>query len=284
MKFLIVTGLSGSGKSQAANALEDIGYYCIDNMPASLILQFAEIYTNSPGKSADVAFIIDARGETEFETLSSSIGALRKQFTCEIIFLTCSDEVLTNRYKESRRLHPFALKNGSLLEAIRAERKLLESVENRADYVIDTSSLTSAKLREKITSIACGKSHGDILINCMSFGFKYGIASESDIVFDVRCFTNPYYVDELKNKTGLDREVFDYVFDSKDVNVFCEKVFSMIDFLIPLYVEEGKTQLTVSFGCTGGKHRSVAICEALAEHLKDNGANVVCVHRDIDKK
>ena len=285
MNFIVLTGLSGSGKTQAANALEDAGYYCIDNMPAVLIPKFVEIYQQSPGKSEDVAFIIDARGEIEFHTLFSGLDALKKQgYSCELIFLDCADAVLMNRYKESRRLHPFAHTNRSLSEAIRTERAVLSDARARADYIIDTSSLTTRQLRDKIFMITSYKKNRSILINCISFGFKYGIAAEADLVFDVRCFPNPFYEPDLKDLTGLSPEVRDFVFASDGVKRFMNKLYDMLDFLLPLYIEEGKSQLGIAFGCTGGKHRSVALCEATKQHFEAEGANVAAIHRDIDKK
>ncbi|MBE6636402.1 MAG: RNase adapter RapZ [Ruminococcaceae bacterium] len=286
MEFVVITGMSGAGKTQASHVLEDMGYYCIDNMPSAMIPYFAEIYTKMPGKSANVAFIIDVRGESDFLPLLSELEALRaKGFCCHTVFIDCEDRILINRYKETRRVHPLVtLKNISVNEALSLERSMLEPVREASDYIIDTSTLTPSQLKDKLMAIQNSSRTGSLVITCMSFGYKYGIASEADIVFDVRCFPNPFYVPELKHQTGLDAAVTEYVFSFKPTVEFLKKLYEMIDFLLPLYAEEGKTQLTVAIGCTGGKHRSVAITEALAAHLGGQGLNVITVHRDIIKK
>ena len=286
MEFVVITGMSGAGKTQAAHVLEDMGYYCIDNMPSAMIPYFAEVYTKMPGKSANVAFIIDVRGESDFLPLLTELEGLRaKGFCCRTVFIDCEDRVLINRYKETRRVHPLVtLKNISVNEALALERSMLEPVREASDYMIDTSTLTPSQLKDKLMAIQNTSRTGSLVITCMSFGYKYGIASEADIVFDVRCFPNPFYVPELKNLTGLDTAVIDYVFSFKTTLEFLNKLYDMVDYLLPLYAEEGKTQLTVAIGCTGGKHRSVAIAEALAAHLGGQGLNVITVHRDIIKK
>jgi Predicted P-loop-containing kinase len=287
MEFLILTGMSGGGKTQASNTLEDMGYYCIDNMPAALIAKFAELYTQTPGKAQNVAFIFDVRGELEFDTLFDQLDALKKRgYACRTVFIDCNDRVLLNRYKETRRLHPLvALKNVTVSEAITLERDMLAPVKSRADYVIDTSTLSPLQLRDRIKAILfASDSGGGMIITSLSFGYKYGIATEADLVFDVRCFPNPYYEATLKNLTGLDDAVRDYVFSFEKTNLFMEKLYDMVDFLLPQYIDEGKPQLIVAFGCTGGKHRSVAIAEALAAHLRAKNYNTVTIHRDIVKK
>lgn len=287
MEFLVLTGMSGAGKTQASNTLEDMGYYCIDNMPAALIATFAELYTQTPGKAQNVAFILDVRGENEFNTLFEQLDMLKKRgYACRTVFIDCNDRVLLNRFKETRRLHPLvALKNVTVSEAIMLEREMLSPVKARADYVIDTSTLTPLQLRDRIKAILFASEGGSgMIITCLSFGFKYGIATEADLVFDVRCFPNPYYKEELRDLTGLDDPVRDFVFSFDETNSFMDKLFDMVDYLIPLYIEEGKPQLIIAFGCTGGKHRSVAIAEALASHLRANNLNTVTIHRDIVKK
>lgn len=286
MDFIVLTGLSGAGKSQAENVLEDLGYYCIDNMPVLLIQKFIEIYTQTPGKSSNVAFIIDTRGENEFGTMLTEIRRLKSLgYNCRTLFLDCETKVIINRYKETRRIHPLVTaKNISMSEAVEIERRMLSCVKESADFVIDTSYLTVAQLREKIYAILLSAVNRQIVVTCMSFGFKYGIAGEADLVFDVRCLPNPFYVEKLKNKTGLDRDVCEYVFSFKKTTDFVKNLFDLIDFLIPLYIEEGKMQLTIAIGCTGGKHRSVAVTEALNAHLKELGINTLAVHRDIIKK
>ncbi len=277
--------MSGAGKSQAANTLEDLGWYCIDNMPSQLIPKFAEIYSATPGKLDKVAFIVDIRGEVEFDTLFAELEVLRSQgFNCRTVFLECADDVIISRYKFTRRTHPLvAAKNISMAEALKAERKMLSAAIQRADYAIDTTKLTPAQLKEKILGIVNAEDGNGLLITCMSFGFKHGAAHEADLVFDVRCFPNPYYHEELKNHTGLEACVRDFVFSHDETNVFVEKLCDMIDYLLPLYKREGKTQLIVAIGCTGGKHRSVAICEALGAHIRKGGCKTVIIHRDITK-
>ncbi len=286
MEYIVLTGMSGSGKSQASHTLEDMGFYCIDNMPVALIPILAELYAQTPGKTSKVAFIIDVRGEIEFHSLLEQLDELKKKdYRVSTVFIDCSDAVLVNRFKETRRVHPLVKLNSvSLEEALTLERAMLEPVRENADFVIDTSALTPNQLREKIIGIVNRKEKDKLFVTCMSFGFKYGITTEADLVFDVRCFLNPYYIPELKNLTGKDKEVRDYVFSSKQTTDFVGKLYDMIDFLIPLYVEEGKSMLTIAIGCTGGKHRSVAIAEALGAHLKERGVNTLVLHRDIVKK
>ncbi len=285
MEFVIITGMSGSGKSQAADVLEDAGYYCIDNMPAKLIPEFAALYS-SANRPRDVAFIIDVRGESDFTEMFTSIDKLVSSgHHCKTIFIDCSDEVLINRYKETRRVHPLAKDNNmSISAAIACERRMIATVRERSDIVIDTTKTTIAQLKERVKSAILKGPENKMYISCMSFGFKYGSAGEADLLFDVRCFPNPFYVPELKYHTGLDEDVKEYVFSSKETLEFLEKLRSMIDFLLPLYINEGKHQLTIAIGCTGGKHRSVAIAEALAEYLLKNNYRAVCFHRDINKE
>ncbi len=285
MEFLIITGMSGAGKSQAANTLEDLGWYCIDNMPAKLISKFAQLCSSSAEKLHKVAYIVDIRGEVEFETLFTELDALRAQgFNCRTVFLDCADDVIISRYKFTRRTHPLvAAKNISIMEALASERSILAPASKRADYVVDTTKLSPAQLKEKILGIVSAERTGALLVTCMSFGFKHGAASEADLVFDVRCFPNPYYCPELREHTGLEDSVRDFVFSHKEMTDFKDKLYDMIDYLLPLYSKEGKTQLIVAIGCTGGKHRSVALAEALAAHIKDSGYNTVTIHRDITK-
>lgn len=282
MEFVIITGMSGGGKSRASDILEDTGFYCIDNMPARLIPDFASLYSDAM-RNKEVSFTIDVRGESDFNALFSSIDMLRKNgHTCRIIFVECSTDVLINRYKETRRMHPLVSDTGmNISDAIAKERKMLSALKESADIVIDTSKTNLSQLRERVLSAVKRDGNDSIFINCMSFGFKYGTAVEADLVFDVRCFPNPFYVPELKHKTGLDTEVREFVFSSDETKEFVKKLFEMIDMLLPLYVKEGKHQLTVALGCTGGKHRSVAIAEALRTHLSESGYKAVSFHRDI---
>ncbi|MHC1694159.1 MAG: RNase adapter RapZ [Eubacteriales bacterium] len=286
MNFVFITGVSGAGKSNAANTLEDMGYYCIDNMPVMLISKFVDIYTQLPEKNTKVAFVIYVRGETEFKAFEEELSNLKSSgYNCMTVFLDCTDNVLIARYKETRRIHPLTASLGyTVLDAIKKERELLGNAKNAADFIIDTSHLTTHQLKEKISAVLLsGARHGPV-INCMSFGFKYGVPAESDLQFDVRCFPNPFYIPELKEKTGLDADVRDYVFSFPQTQSFMDKLYDMLDFLMPYYVEEGKLQIIISIGCTGGKHRSVAIAQALYEHFNAKGMNAVLQHRDIDKR
>ena len=285
MELIIITGLSGAGKSKAVNALEDMGYYCVDNMPPKLIVSFFELYQRARGKVEKVAIVVDARGGDMFQDLFVGLGQLRAN-GCDykILFLDCKDSVIITRYKETRRRHP--LMEGEIQtveEAIRVERELLARAREMADYVVDTTLLTSAQLKEKVSAIFLNNVGEQLLVTCMSFGFKHGLPSDADLVFDVRCLPNPFYVEELRPKTGLDREVRDYIFRFPESGQFREKLFEMMDFLIPLYIREGKSQLVVAMGCTGGKHRSVAYASLLAEHLEGIGVGVVTTHRDMKK-
>ncbi len=286
MEFIIITGLSGSGKSGAVNALEDIGFYCVDNMPAELIPRFAEVCAQAGGAIERVAIVTDTRGGNLFYGLFDALDSLKSMgLDYKVVFLDASDQVLMKRYKETRRKHPLINKtNGSLRAAIEAERQMLSNAKTRADYIIDSSYLTSAQLKEKINKTFMDKIENGILISCMSFGTKYGPALEADLVFDVRCLPNPFYVDGLKEKTGLDPEVQDYVMSSESSRTLLKKIEDMVDFLLPLYIAEGKSQLVISFGCTGGKHRSVTFAERMYKHLCENYNSITVSHRDINKK
>ena len=285
MDFVIVTGLSGAGKSRAVDALEDIGFYCVDNMPPALISKFAELCLQSEGKISRVAIVTDIRGGDLFRGLFAELDAMReKSFEYKLLFLDASDSVLINRFKETRRKHPLISKNSmSVEDAIRKEREILRPLRERADYVIDTSLTSAQQLRQKIGNLFLDNISDNLLINCMSFGFKYGAPSEADLVFDVRCMPNPYYIDELKTKTGLDQVVRDYVMSFPQSVQLKDKLFDLVDFLIPYFHEEGKSQLVIAVGCTGGKHRSVTFAELLYQHLEERGNKVSVNHRDITK-
>lgn len=287
MDIVVVTGMSGAGKTVVGNALEDFGYYCIDNIPVPMISQFMDLYLKQEGKSRKIALIVDVRGCEDFSQLLHAINDIKSKNgdVCKLIYLDADKNVLINRYKETRHIHPLVMtKQIPLNEAIDQERKMLADIKKHSDVVLNTSKLSIAACRERIISFISEDQAPVLGISCVSFGFKNGIPSDSDLLFDVRCFPNPYYVEELKEHTGLESCVSDYVLSFKSVLDFTEKLFSMIDSLIPLYIEDGRSHLTVSIGCTGGKHRSVAIAEALAGHLKSN-TNCSCVtfHRDINK-
>lgn len=286
MELIVLTGMSGAGKSQASHILEDVGYYCISNLPASLIPAFAEHSLSSGDHGQKLAFVMDARGEVEFASfLSYRKELVERGCLVRILFLECSDTVLVNRYKETRRVHPLvALKGLTVSEALIEERRILAPIRAHSDYVIDTTTTTTHQLRDRILTILNVAENDKIVVNCVSFGFKYGMPSDADLVFDVRCFPNPYWVEELRPLTGLDEPVRAYLYRHTVVNDFLGRLYDMLDFLLPLYVEEGKSQLTVAIGCTGGKHRSVAFSEALCSHLRSKGIKSIIQHRDIIKK
>lgn len=286
MQFVVVTGISGSGKSTAVNVLEDIGYYCIDNMPPELMVKFADICAQSEGKIDKVAFVADVRGGELFLKLKDAIGDMRKMgINVKVMFLDCSDDVIMRRYKETRRKHPLdEMAHGNIRNAIETERHFLETVRDKVDYYIDTSSTTTAEFKERMYSIFLGEGQSAMQIDVRSFGFKYGVMNDADLTFDVRCLPNPFYIAELKHKTGLNPEVSGYVMKFKEAQELLAKLNDLIDFLLPLYEKEGKAQLVIAFGCTGGKHRSVTFAEAVAKHLTDNGRTIRLAHRDIEKR
>ncbi len=283
MDFVIVTGLSGSGKSKAVDALEDIGFFCVDNMPPSFIEKFYELCAEE--EMEKVAVVTDSRGGYLFHSVSKTLDILDgKNIDYKIMFFECSDEVLYKRYKETRRKHPLSDDcEGSVMASVKKEREMLETLRGRADYIIDTTQLSPAQLKERISDIFLGDSVKGLRITCMSFGFKYGAPTEADMVFDVRCLPNPFYIDELRDKTGLDSEVYDYVMEKPETKGFADRLFDMMDYLIPLYSDEGKSSLVIAIGCTGGKHRSVTLAEALARHISESGLKAATVHRDITK-
>lgn len=285
MKFLIITGMSGAGKSSAMRALEDIGYYCVDNMPPALLPKFADVCCHSSDKIERIALVIDLRGGDMFNELFDSLNELKEKGTdYEILFLDSKDETLVKRYKETRRSHPLAI-GETIMNGIKKERELLSEVRSRAKYIIDTTSLKPGELRDEIHSICLvGRDYKGIVVNVISFGFKYGIPLDVDLVFDVRFLPNPFYVTELKQKTGMNKEVRDFVNSFPQTVEFEKKLEDMIEFLIPHYVEEGKNQLIIAIGCTGGKHRSVTIAEALGKFLQEKNYRVVIQHRDYLKE
>ena len=284
-QFTVVTGLSGSGKSQVLRFLEDSGFFCIDNMPPQLIPNFAEMCAKNR-EIERVAIVTDIRGGAMFLKLSENLSQLRaiNGVEVKILYLEASKEVLMNRYNETRRKHPLEeAAGGDLSKAIDAEMTLLTDIRACADYIIDSSLLTSRQLQEQVSGLFLENSSDRMMISCMSFGFMYGVPGEADLVFDVRCLPNPFYVPELKRLTGLDEAVRDFVMKHPQSVEFEKKIFDMADFLLPLYVSEGKSRLVIAFGCTGGKHRSVTFAKRTAEHLESAGFLVREVHRDIDK-
>ena len=285
MEFLIVTGLSGAGKSRAVDALEDIGFYCVDNIPPKLIPTFYDLCAKAGDTFSRVAVVTDIRGGDMFSSLFETLDDLKNEDKhYRILFLDANDYVLINRFKETRRKHPLAENNlGSLEQAVKLEREILRPVREKADYIIDTSFLPPAQLKERISNLFLGDSSQALMVHCVSFGFKYGIPTEADLVFDVRCLPNPFYIEELKHLTGLDEPVYSYVMKWEQTKGVVQRLISLIDYMLPLYCDEGKSQLVIAIGCTGGKHRSVALAQLLYDHLLENGHRTSVNHRDIQK-
>ncbi len=281
MRVVFVTGMSGSGKSTAMKMLEDAGYYCADNMPVPLIEKFMELLAMPDNGIQKVALGIDVRADQSFEDVNQLVARLRHAYTFEILFLESADRVLLKRYKETRRVHPLSVE-GDLLSGIARERALLASIKRSAEYIIDTTNLLTRELKAELDRIfVSNQAYNSLMVNIMSFGFKHGIPQEADLVFDVRFLPNPFYIDELKHKTGLDREVQEYVLGFQEANTFLDKLSDMVNFLIPNYINEGKYQLVIAIGCTGGQHRSVTLAGELYNRLKDKGDyGLTLRHRD----
>ncbi len=284
MRFIIITGISGAGKSMVAKYLEDAGFFCIDNLPPLLMPKISEIFRQSYGKMDKIAFVIDIRGGELLNDFFPGLEELKQAgHTYEILFMEASDRVVIKRYKETRRAHPLA-QEGRLMRGIIEERRVLQKIKDKADYVIDTSNLTPRQLKEEITNIIGeNKKYTGLIINLISFGFKYSIPIECDLVFDVRFIPNPFYVESMKRLSGKNDAVRNYVLEMKETQDFLTKLADMLDFLIPNYIKEGKSQLVIGIGCTGGRHRSVAIADAVYKILQDKNHRVVVEHRDIEK-
>lgn len=285
MKFLIVTGLSGAGKSQSIKFLEDLGYFCVDNLPPALISKFAEMCSESKGAIDKAAIVIDIRVGKFFDQLSESLDELKALgHDYDILFLEASDETLIKRYKSSRRMHPLSV-NGRIIKGIKAERRKLQEFKSKATNIIDTTNMSPSELKEEIIHLFVegGKSEG-LIINILSFGFKYGIPLDSDMVFDVRFLPNPYYVENLKKYSGTDEGVKNYVMQWPAAVEFMNKLTDMVEFLIPHFIKEGKSQLVIAIGCTGGRHRSVTMVNMLSQKLKGNNHRVIVEHRDIEEE
>lgn len=285
MEFLIITGLSGAGKTRAADVLEDLDYYCVDNLPVALMTRFAELCLDTRGRYEKVALVTDIRDRDGFGELPNTIEELRKM-DCDvrILYMDADVPTLVRRYKESRRPHPLAEKGMSTEEAVHKEEELLAPIKRSADYVVNSSSMTLGVLQNRLFSLFAeeGRKRG-LDVTVMSFGFKHGIPLDADLVFDARFLPNPFYVDELRPLSGLDRPVAEFVFSHPQTRSFLEKLEDMISFLLPYYIEEGKLTLTIAIGCTGGRHRSVALASALHKHLVANNVSSVNINRDIDK-
>ena len=284
MRFVIVTGISGAGKSTVLKFFEDMNFFCVDNLPPALIPKFAELCFEQGSEIERVAMGIDIRGGKLFKDLFATLSNLQESgYDMEILFLDASDTTLIKRYKETRRSHPLS-KGGSIEEGIRKEREILQDVKKKATYIIDTSNILVRELKEQINHIFVeNKNFESLIITVCSFGFKYGIPIDSDLVFDVRFLPNPFYIQELKELTGNDSPVSDYVMSFDESKIFLDKLTDMVKFLIPQYIKEGKNQLVISIGCTGGKHRSVTLANALYNVLKEEGHSILIKHNDIEK-
>ena len=285
MEFLIVTGMSGSGKSKAMDALEDFGFYCIDNVPPALLHEFVKLFSERGGISDKVAIGVDVRSGEFYNELEASLDKLLdKELGCQVLFLDCDDSVLLNRYKETRRKHPLLdASHGIITDAIASERKRITPIRRYAQYFIDTSHMSPSELKEHMSTLFLEQPKSGMNVLCVSYGTKYGSFNYADCCFDVRCLPNPFYVPELKHKTGLDDDVYRYVFQSAEAVCLRDKLYDLMDYVLPLYLKEGKSQIVLAFCCTGGKHRSVSFARAMAEHLKANGYDVTVNHRDIGK-
>ncbi|MDD3165632.1 MAG: RNase adapter RapZ [Oscillospiraceae bacterium] len=286
MQFLIVSGLSGAGKSRTASTLEDLGFYCVDNMPADLIGQFAQICLATKGRYEKVALVTDVRGGLTFDGLFKALDGLDKM-GCEysIVFVEASDEVIIKRFKETRRVHPLTKDGTQLMEAVRRERALMAPIRNRAAVIVDTSALTLSGLRSVlIRNFAGNLQDRSMSVNVVSFGFKYGLPLDADLVLDVRFLPNPYYIADLKELTGLDLPVHDFIFSYQQSCDFLDKVKDLLSFSLPLYVTEGKNNIVIAVGCTGGRHRSVAVSKALGEFTAKKGYATVISHRDMGRR
>ena len=285
MRFVVVTGMSGGGKQTAMKMLEDIGFYCVDNLPVPLVPTFAELLLQPGSEIRKVAVGLDIRSDQVFGDIMKALGQLEEMnIAYEVIFMDASDSVLLKRYKESRRIHPID-GHGAIEDSIRKERRILKEIHAKADYVFDTSSLLTRELKEELDRIFVkNEAYNSLMITIMSFGFKNGMPLDADLIFDVRFLPNPFYIDGLKTKTGNDKEVYDYVMSFAEAGDFLEKLTDMLEFLVPNYVKEGKYRLVIGIGCTGGKHRSVTLANALYEQMKNKGNyGLTLVHKDINR-
>ena len=286
MEILIISGLSGAGKSRAASFLEDMGFYIVDNMPAAMILKFAEFCAGGSQRYDKVALVYDVRTANSPTKLFDVLDALKHSGgECSLLFLEAEPETIIKRYKETRRRHPLMKQADSLEKAVLEERDMMAPLRQRADYIIDTTHLSTAQLRgELLRNFGSGTAEKEgMSVSVTSFGFKHGLPMEADLVFDVRFMPNPYYIQELREKTGLDREVSDYVFSFQQTHDYMAKLRDLLAFTLPLYAEEGKTELVIAVGCTGGHHRSVAVTHALAGDIRDLGYRVRENHRDMNR-
>lgn len=285
MRFVVVTGMSGGGKSTALKMLEDIGFYCVDNLPVSLIEKFAELVSMPGSEVSKVALGLDARSGQAFGDVTEILENLKRSgCKLEILFMDADKSVLIKRYKETRRIHPLAAE-GRVEDGVRAEQQMMEKIRRHADYVIDTSLLLTRELKEELDRIFVENAeYNSLIVTVMSFGFKHGIPADSDLVLDVRFLPNPFYIDDLKHKTGNDREVQEYVMSFPEAEMFMTKLTDLLQFLLPNYVKEGKYRLVIAIGCTGGKHRSVTLANELYGRMKDRGKyGMKLYHREIGR-
>lgn len=284
IELIVITGLSGAGRTQAMQSLEDRGFFCVDNLPPTFLVKFAELCAQSRGKVSKAAIVCDLRGGEFFSSLSEALDNLEKEgFKLEVLFLDASDETLIRRYKESRRRHPLS-PHGRVLDGIQAERQQLEELRIRADNIIDTSQLSSQELRCEVAELFCkSQGLGQMAVSVVSFGFKYGSPMDADLVMDVRFLPNPFYVEGLRPLTGEHTLVQDYVFGNAIAQEFMKKYLDLLEYILPFYVEEGKNHLVIGIGCTGGQHRSVAIAERVGEFLKERSYGISVKHRDVAK-
>ena len=285
MEILIISGLSGGGKSKAASFLEDMGFYIVDNMPAGMILKFAEFCAASSGRYNRVVLVYDVRTADSFDEFLSVLETLRaREYNCRLLFLEADVKAIINRYKETRRMHPLLEQAGSLEAAVNREIALMAPVRAQADVIINSATYSTARLRGELLRLFGGsQSAGEMQVSLVSFGFKHGLPLEADLVFDVRFMPNPFYIDSMRQKTGLDPEVREYVFSFRETEQFMEKLRELLCFVLPLYREEGKTVLVAAIGCTGGHHRSVAVTHSLAEYIRSLGYQVTENHRDMTR-
>lgn len=283
--IVIISGMSGAGKSCAVKALEDVGFFCIDNMPTALILKLLEMSEEFFAHNKKLACVIDIRNGENSRAIMDVIGELKSKSACQIIFLDAGEKVLIDRYKETRRRHPLMFNsNLTLEEAVQKEKELMMPVHEQADYVVDTSLLSTAQLKDRILSCVISDKKQAMTIDIMSFGFKFGVPSDADLVFDVRCLKNPFYVKELRPLTGNDERVKKFVFEQESSIGLLDRQMNLLDFSLPLYLREGKSHLTIAYGCTGGKHRSVAFANAMYSHINGQGYTVSLHHRDITRE
>ena len=285
MEILIISGLSGAGKSRAASFLEDMGFYSVDNLPAAMILKFAEFCAGGSQRYDKVALVYDVRTSNSPTELFDVLDTLKHSGVCSLLFLEAEPETIIKRYKETRRRHPLMKQADSLEKAVLEEKDMMAPLRQRADYIIDTTHLSTAQLRgELLRNFGSGAAEKEgMTVSVTSFGFKHGLPMEADLVFDVRFMPNPYYIQELREKTGLDRAVSDYVFSFQQTHDYMAKLRDLLAFTLPLYAEEGKTELVIAIGCTGGHHRSVAVTHALAADIRDLGYRVRENHRDMNR-